>query len=128
MIDKKQKTLLATCLVILKHSKKLGYFEKDDLMSGEVDRCLQLENEMIKEALYPRPETDEKLDTESYNKGYQAGRTQTLNEDRAHHYLWEFAGQAMNGLLSHDCNQSNIEAQALSHAKDLIKLLEAANA
>lgn len=34
-----------------------------------------------------------------------------------------FAGQAMQGLLSNDCNQSDIEAQAISHAKELFKQL-----
>ncbi len=41
--------------------------------------------------------------------------------------LIKYSGLAMNGLLADDCNQSDIGAQAVSNAKDLIKQLQNEN-
>ncbi len=38
-----------------------------------------------------------------------------------------FAGLAMQGLLTCDCNQSDLEAQAVGRADELLRILEKGN-
>ena len=72
----------------------------------------------------------EEISVDDYNEIFRKGQQSVIKDDKHKDYLWDFAGQAMQGLISATpfdefYDEKEMCKLAINQAKELIKQLEA---